>query len=118
MELARKHLALVVATRRVRGSASDCEYYPCHFKGQDCTWCFCPFYPCGDAQVGGKWIVKPWGGKIWSCSGCNWIHRPEVAFEVLKEILQLVNAYGDVNKIPREKLLEVYGRVKRKHPPR
>jgi len=118
MELTRKHLALVVATGKVRGPASDCEYYPCHFEGQDCTWCFCPFYPCGDVQVGGKWIVKLWGGKIWSCSSCNWIHRREVAYEVLKEILQLMNAYGDVNEIPREKLLEIYGRVKSKYPPR
>ncbi|MDP6613031.1 MAG: cysteine-rich small domain-containing protein, partial [Candidatus Hydrothermarchaeota archaeon] len=30
-----------------KGAGSEkCEYYPCHFQGQDCTWCFCPFYPC------------------------------------------------------------------------
>ncbi|RLI34356.1 hypothetical protein DRO53_03770 [Candidatus Bathyarchaeota archaeon] len=111
MELTKKHLALVVAAGKVRGPAHDCEYYPCHFEGQDCTWCFCPFYPCGDPQTGGEWLK----GRIWSCSNCNWIHRPEVAHEVLKEILQLVKAHSDINK-SRKKLLEIYSRVKAKHP--
>ena len=25
---------------------NTCQYYPCHFHNQDCTFCFCPFYPC------------------------------------------------------------------------
>nr|WP_269850484.1 cysteine-rich small domain-containing protein [Methanosarcina horonobensis] len=28
------------------GGRKTCEYYPCHFEGQNCTFCFCPFYPC------------------------------------------------------------------------
>ena len=117
MEFIRRYLASAVAAGKIKGSNLNCEYYPCHFKGQDCTWCFCPFYPCGDIQVGGKWIVKSWSRKIWDCSSCNWIHKPEVAHEVLKEILQLMNAYSDINEIPRKKLLKIYSKVKAKHPP-
>ncbi|HCX89553.1 MAG: hypothetical protein COW04_13340 [Deltaproteobacteria bacterium CG12_big_fil_rev_8_21_14_0_65_43_10] len=41
---------------------------------EDCTFCYCPFYPCGEESTGGKWIR----GAIWSCEDCNWIHRSEV----------------------------------------
>ncbi|MHC1589597.1 MAG: cysteine-rich small domain-containing protein [Candidatus Hecatellaceae archaeon] len=101
---------------KVKGPNVGCEYYPCHFEGQDCTWCFCPFYPCRDPETGGEWIAGAYfQGKVWSSSKCNWIHRPEVAHEILKEISQLGCSF---NKVPREKLLEIYGQVKRKHPPR
>ena len=43
--LAREHLKKVLSRKEVVGSDESCEYYPCHFVGQDCTWCFCPFYP-------------------------------------------------------------------------
>ena len=29
-----------------------CPYYPCHFEGQSCEFCYCPFYPCGDESLG------------------------------------------------------------------
>ncbi|MCX6699637.1 MAG: adenosylcobinamide amidohydrolase [Methanomicrobiales archaeon] len=25
----------------------ECPYYPCHFQGQRCDYCYCPFYPLG-----------------------------------------------------------------------
>jgi threonine-phosphate decarboxylase len=33
------------------GSNRECNYYPCHFESQDCTFCFCPFYPCQDGRT-------------------------------------------------------------------
>jgi threonine-phosphate decarboxylase len=42
MELSRRHLASAVAVGKIKGSDLSCEYYPCHFEGQDCTWCFFP----------------------------------------------------------------------------
>ena len=69
------------------GSNRNCEYYPCHFDGQDCTFCYCPFYPCNDPVLG-KEIISKKGNKTWSCKDCFWIHRNDVAkrcFELLKD---------------------------------
>ncbi len=67
----------------------NCEYYPCHFEGQDCTFCFCPLYPCNDERTGGKYVESSTGGKVWSCVDCTIIHEPEVAQEVLSELMAL-----------------------------
>ena len=64
-----------------------CSYYPCHFDGQNCSLCYCPFYPCGDELLG-KYVTSRKGGKVWSCQDCYWIHRNEVArdfFTLIKE---------------------------------
>lgn len=60
------------------GSNLECDYYSCHFEEQDCTFCFCPFYPCEDERTGGQWIDSSSGGQVWSCLYCNVIHKPEV----------------------------------------
>ena len=67
----------------------DCEYYPCHFEGQDCTFCFCPFYPCDDERTGGRYVESSTGGMVWSCVDCTIIHEPAVAQEVLTELMAL-----------------------------
>lgn len=66
-----------------RGSNTDCDYYPCHFEGQDCTFCFCPFYPCEDSLTGGSWVESSSGGKVWSCLNCNIVHEEKVVDELL-----------------------------------
>ncbi|MFQ5800642.1 MAG: aminotransferase class I/II-fold pyridoxal phosphate-dependent enzyme [Candidatus Hydrothermarchaeales archaeon] len=60
----------------------DCEYYPCHFKGQDCTFCFCPFYPCLDEKRG-KFIVGKKEKRVWTCKDCNNIHNQEIVERIL-----------------------------------
>ncbi|MCX8175660.1 MAG: hypothetical protein N3E48_00300 [Candidatus Bathyarchaeota archaeon] len=103
---------------KITGPNIKCEYYPCHFEGQDCTWCFCPFYPCGDSSVGGEWITSShFNEKVWSCAYCKWIHKPEVASELLKEISQLVIRLSNANKLSKGMLFEVFLRVKAKHSP-
>jgi len=65
----------------VKGTDHDCRYNPCHFPGQDCTFCFCPLYPCEDPELGK--LVKGRDGKdVWSCQDCYWTHRPDVAREL------------------------------------
>jgi Zn-finger protein len=72
---------------------TDCEYYPCHFLGHDCTFCFCPFYPCLDELTGGRHVVsKRTGRDIWSCKRCNWIHKREVVESIS----------GELEKIPED----------------
>lgn len=52
-----------------------CKYFPCHKGLEDCTFCYCPFYPCLD-EMRGEYIYSPKLGKnIWSCQKCGWIHK-------------------------------------------
>ena len=92
--------------KRIKGKDYACEYYPCHFEGQDCTWCFCPFYPCNVPLTGGR-ITKSnrTGELVWSCKNCNWVHRRESAQLVLNELSHLASR---VKEIPRDKLLQVF----------
>ena len=60
----------------------DCPYYPCHFRGQSCEFCYCPFYPCRDEKLG-QWAKGSNGGRVWNCAKCRLLHKPEVA-EYLK----------------------------------
>lgn len=69
------------------GSDHSCEYNPCHFKGQDCTFCYCPFYPCNDEDLGSN--IKGKHGDVWSCSDCLLIHRTEVCRFVIDEVNRL-----------------------------
>ncbi|MDR0523556.1 MAG: cobyric acid synthase [Candidatus Methanoplasma sp.] len=70
------------------GSRTKCKYHPCHFKGQDCTFCFCPFYPCGDPRLGRE-IESKKGEKVWECTFCLFIHRREVGMFAMSEIKRL-----------------------------
>jgi Zn-finger protein len=70
------------------GGRKTCEYYPCHFEGQNCTFCFCPFYPCENEKTGGKWIQSSRGGKLWSCVDCHLVHKKEIAQQILDCLMQ------------------------------
>lgn len=57
----------------------ECPYYPCHFPGQRCDFCYCPFYPCGDESLG-QWVKSSSGnGPVWNCSGCTLLHETPAA---------------------------------------
>jgi adenosylcobinamide hydrolase len=74
-----------------------CEYYPCHFQGQDCTHCFCPLYPCEDPELG-EWIKSGRGYAVWTCKDCILLHNkktvdylakhPDAGTEMLKKKLK------------------------------
>lgn len=84
---------------------SDCKYYPCHLPGHDCTFCFCPFYPCLDAKTGGRYVIsKKTGRDVWSCKKCDWIHKKDVSVSVLSELKK-------ISKDDRKSLLELRLRV-------
>ena len=82
-ELVKKYWSMVKTELEnfTPGSNEECEYYPCHFKGQDCAYCYCPFYPCMDTRLG-KMVQKDNGEEVWSCQDCYWIHRPDVTKQV------------------------------------
>lgn len=58
-----------------------CKYYPCHFEDQDCTYCFCPFYPCEDETKGG-FIVGKTGKNVWTCINCEEVHNLEIVEKI------------------------------------
>ncbi|MDR0508577.1 MAG: hypothetical protein LBG63_01945, partial [Candidatus Methanoplasma sp.] len=70
------------------GPDKSCPYHPCHFTGQDCTFCFCPFYPCMDEDTG-TFIRSKKGSDIWNCTYCLFMHRPEVGKFVMSEIKRM-----------------------------
>jgi len=90
----------------IRVGRRDCEYYPCHFEGQDCTFCFCPFYPCNDVRTGGKYVESSTGKMVWSCIDCTIIHDPDVAQEILVALMALK---------PGEEMRSVFESVVTKH---
>ncbi|AMK13736.1 cobyric acid synthase CbiP [methanogenic archaeon mixed culture ISO4-G1] len=69
------------------GSNHECPYHPAHFRGQDCSFCYCPFYPCNDTTFG--WELQGRHGPVWNCSDCLFIHRPEVVSFIYSEIKRL-----------------------------
>ncbi len=69
----------------VYGPNYECKYYPCHFYGQDCTFCYCPFYPCLIYDLGGELILTD-DGYVWSCKGCTWVHEKEIAEEIIHRL--------------------------------
>jgi adenosylcobinamide hydrolase len=62
----------------VEWSPEGCPYYPCHFEGQRCDYCYCPFYPCLDPGLG-QWVESKNGGRVWNCSRCDLLHTQRVA---------------------------------------
>ena len=89
-EQAKNELQQVIekASEEGIGSRKTCEYYPCHFEGQNCTFCFCPFYPCENERTGGKWIESSRGGRVWSCVDCHLVHNKETAQKILDCLMQ------------------------------
>jgi adenosylcobinamide hydrolase len=59
-------------------SQKNCPYYPCHFEGQCCDFCYCPFYPCRDEKLG-QWAGSSNGGRVWNCTRCTLLHEPVAA---------------------------------------
>ncbi|RQD83319.1 MAG: hypothetical protein D5R96_03290 [Methanocalculus sp. MSAO_Arc2] len=65
----------------VEWSPVDCPYYPCHFEGQLCDFCYCPLYPCGDKTLG-EWVESSSGGSVWACTECTLNHEPKVVLHL------------------------------------
>lgn len=59
-----------------------CSFFPCHKKLEDCTFCYCPFYPCLDKTRGDYIYSDKRNRNIWSCQECNWIHKKETVDEI------------------------------------
>ncbi len=74
---------LFAAMDNLSGPVYECRHYPCHFAGQDCSLCFCPFYPCLLYRLGGELILSSSGNYVWSCKNCSWIHEKDVVEDIV-----------------------------------
>lgn len=85
----------------VEGPNLGCEFYPCHSHPQNCTFCYCPFYPCGDSSTGGHWIKEK---GVWSCEACDWIHEDETVRCIEAKLSSLVKSVEDLEKNKKDLL--------------
>jgi hypothetical protein len=83
------------ALEGIYGANYECKYHPCHFSGQDCSFCYCPFYPCLNYDFGGELKVTE-NGYLWDCQNCWWIH----------EIGNVEDVIFSLSKFPKQRLIE------------
>jgi threonine-phosphate decarboxylase len=61
----------------------SCERYPCHFPDQDCSLCFCPFYPCMDEKTNGRLDES---GE-WTCMDCFIVHCRDTSAAIIDALM-------------------------------
>lgn len=101
--LSQDHYEKFLAGKIAHGPNKDCDYYPCHYEGQYCDFCYCPFYPCGDSSTGGFWIKEK---KIWNCQNCIWLHDKKTV-ETIREPLENILENVDDLKKKKKTLLKL-----------
>ncbi|MFW9971425.1 MAG: cysteine-rich small domain-containing protein [Candidatus Odinarchaeota archaeon] len=95
--------------KKISGLDRKCEYLTCHEGLEDCTFCYCPFYPCYQKDTSGfEKISSRTGQPIWSCSSCIFPHKIKNAKEILNGLIELS---PDFNSISKEKLIELRTKI-------
>lgn len=102
-KLSRNHYEKFLDGEIGHGPNRECEFYPCHFEGQYCDFCYCPFYPCGEGSTGGEWIKEK---GIWNCKDCLWLHEKE-SVECLREPFTKIFEEVDDLKTKKKELLKL-----------
>lgn len=78
------------------GSNTSCEYHPCHYRGQNCSFCYCPFYPCHDGDLGTNLHSENTSRDVWDCSQCLFCHDNAVVEYAYKRFSELgITESGD-----------------------
>ncbi len=94
-----------IKNKKIKNLDNDCEYLPCHKDLEDCTFCYCPFYPCNDLQTNGyEKLHSRTGEPIWVCSSCVFPHKTVNARKILEGLILLNSNF---NSISREDLLKL-----------
>ena len=105
IELAKKYINNILQSEDLRGIDKSCVHFPCHSTIDDCTWCYCPFYPCYSIYTGGKTIFTSDGKPVWSCKDCTWIHKKSYSQSIFKRLKERVKRIQDIS---REHLLTIF----------
>jgi len=83
---------------QLTGLDSMCKYCPCHEGLEDCTFCYCPFYPCNDSLTGGMLVTNKNTGKpVWSCSKCIFPHKSKNAQEILSGLVKMGKDFESIS---------------------
>lgn len=101
--LSQNHYEMFLEGNIAHGPNRECEFYPCHYEGQYCDFCYCPFYPCGDSSTGGEWIK---GKDVWNCKECMWLHDKD-AVECLRPPLENILEEVEDLKTKKKTLLKL-----------
>lgn len=110
-----------------------CNFFPCHKNLEDCTFCYCPFYPCLNKDLGKYVYSNKLKKPLWSCQECSWIHKRDVvndifvlikknAFPLKKETQKfktkdtgiILLCHGSKVKSANESLLDIIKLVKKR----
>lgn len=62
-----------------------CKFFPCHMGLEDCTFCYCPFYPCQNEKLG-RFVTAKDERKVWSCEDCNLVHTKKFVDKIFSMI--------------------------------
>ena len=97
----------------IKRTNQACSYFPCHEDLEDCTFCYCPFYPCREEGLGRYVYSSRFNKKVWSCKSCNWIHQRNTVDRIyslirkhdsyLREDISAAKTNGAKNKILPDK---------------
>ncbi len=103
-----------IKNNKISGLDLGCQHRPCHEGLEDCTFCYCPFYPCNDPVTGGILIIsKGTGQPIWSCSKCIFPHKSMHAQEILNGLVRLGRDFESISpellKDLRMEILQLQG---------
>ena len=101
--LSQNHYEKFINGEVAHGPNRDCDFYPCHWDGQYCDFCYCPFYPCGDSSTGGEWIK---GKGVWNCTNCHWLHTKEAVECLRKPLENMIENVEDL-KTKKKSLLKL-----------
>lgn len=95
--------------KKITGLDRKCEFIPCYDGLEDCTFCYCPFYPCYQDNTGGceKESFRT-SLLVWMCSSCNLPHKTENAKKILEGLIELS---PDFNSISKEKLMKLHSKI-------
>lgn len=102
-----------IKRKKITGIDEKCEYFPCHNGLEDCTFCYCPFYPCYQKDTGGFEKVSSRTSKsVWACSSCIFPHKVKNAKEILIGLIELgIN----IDLISKDKLMELHSKILKKN---
>jgi|SRR3989338_1314217 len=89
-----------------------CNYFPCHKELEDCTFCYCPLYPCRNKKLGKFIYSRKRKKNIWSCQDCAWIHKAAVVdtiFRLIRKNQTKIKSKASYNTLRKQYKLKDVG---------
>ena len=95
----RNLINIFLIRKKLLGKNNFCKFFPCHEGLEDCTFCYCPFYPCQEVDTGGRFTIsKISGKKVWSCADCIFHHKQDTAYKILEGLIELNKEFSLISK--------------------